>query len=149
MWKQLLSNQILWASLTAWFIAQVVKLPIDYFQTRQINWSLLLRAGGMPSSHSAFIAAATLSIGLYAGFDTPAFALSVVMTMIITYDASGIRRQAGLHAEKINTMINELLQGHPISDDNLREVLGHTTGQVVVGIVFGLVIALLFWILFA
>lgn len=149
MWKPLLSNQMLWASLSAWLFVQLVKIPIEYFHTRRINWSLLLRAGGMPSSHSAFISAATLSIGLNAGFDTPAFALSVVLTMIITYDASGIRRQAGLHAEKINAMVNELLQGHQISDENLREVLGHTTKQVIVGILFGLSVAWLFRIIFS
>ena len=149
MWKQLVSNQILWASLTAWFLAQVLKVPIEYFVSRRLNWSLWLRAGGMPSSHSAFISAVSLSIGLNAGFDTPEFAISVVLAMIISYDASGVRRQAGLHAEKINAMVNELLQGHPISDYDLKEVLGHTTRQVIVGLLLGLIIALLFWLLFS
>ena len=149
MWKQLVSNQILWASLTAWFLAQVLKVPIEYFVSRRLNWSLWLRAGGMTSSHSAFISAVSLSIGLNAGFDTPEFAISVVLAMIISYDASGVRRQAGLHAEKINAMVNELLKGHPISDDDLKEVLGHTTRQVIVGLLLGLIIALLFWLLFS
>jgi len=146
--RELLANQVLHASLAAWLIAQILKVPIEYLLTRQLNWSLLLRAGGMPSSHSALVVCAALSIGLNEGFDTGLFALSVVVAMIISYDASGIRRQAGLHAEKINFLINELLQGHPISEGHLKEVLGHTHRQVLAGALLGILIALLFWIIY-
>jgi acid phosphatase family membrane protein YuiD len=68
--------------------------------------------------------------------------------MVIIYDASGIRRQAGLHAEKINVLVNEFLQGQPISQVQLREVLGHTHRQVIAGIFLGVAIALLYYFLF-
>jgi hypothetical protein len=148
MFKELLANQVLHASLTAWLLAQLLKVPIEYFYMRRTNWSLLLRAGGMPSSHSALVVSVAISIGFNAGFDTAAFALALALAMIVTYDASGIRRQAGLHAEMINTLVDELLKGHPISDNQLKEVLGHTHREVLAGGLLGLIIALSFWLIY-
>ena len=147
MFKQLFSNEVLFASLTAWGLAQALKVPIEYLLTHKMNWSLLFRAGGMPSSHSALVSSVAVSIGLNVGFDSPLFALSLVIAMVVSYDASGVRRQAGLHAEKINYIINELLKGHPVSDDKLKEVLGHTQSQVIAGVFLGVTIAILFWLI--
>ena len=87
----LFQNKALIVGLTAWALAQVIKIPLDYLRTRRWNWALLLTTGGMPSSHSALMTATTLAIGLYYGLDSPAFALGVVITMIVTYDAAGRR----------------------------------------------------------
>jgi acid phosphatase family membrane protein YuiD len=138
-------NQVIICALTAWFIAQVVKVPLEYMQTRRWNWALWLRAGGMPSSHSALVAAATHSVGLYVGFNTPLFAIAFVLAMIVIYDATGIRRQAGKHAEIINAMIEDLASGHPLKEEQLREVLGHTPLEALGGTVLGLVTAQLIW----
>ena len=100
----------------------------------------------MPSSHSALIVSAAASIGLNVGFNSPLFALAVATAMIIVYDATGIRRQAGLHAQKINILIDELLKGHPISEEHLREVLGHTPLEALGGVLLGLAIALVLWL---
>jgi acid phosphatase family membrane protein YuiD len=107
---------------------------------------LLLRAGGMPSSHSALVAAASHATGLFWGFDSPVFALSFVLAMIVIYDATGIRRQAGKHAEIINTMIKDLASGHPLKEEQLREVLGHTPLEAIGGTLLGLITAQLAWI---
>jgi len=147
MFRDLFGNQMLFAALTAWVIAQALKVPIEYIKTREFNWSLLFSTGGMPSSHSSLVSAAALSIGLNNGFGSAAFTLSIVLAMVIIYDASGIRRQAGLHAEKINALVNEFLQGQPISEVQLREVLGHTHRQVIAGIFLGVAIALLYYFL--
>jgi acid phosphatase family membrane protein YuiD len=144
----LLSNKVLYASLTAWLLAQIIKVPIDYLLTRKWHWALLLQAGGFPSSHTSLVVSTCVSTGLYAGFDSAVFAVSLAVAMIISYDASGVRRQAGLQAVKINTIINELLQGHPISEKQLQEVLGHTHRQVLGGVVLGISISVLFWFLF-
>jgi acid phosphatase family membrane protein YuiD len=88
---------------------------------------------------------ATVGIGLHQGFNSPIFALAIAMTMIVIYDAAGVRREAGRHAEKINILINELLAGHPISDKELREVLGHTPMEVLGGICLGLTVGILYW----
>lgn len=142
-----LQNKALIAGLAAWGLAQVIKIPLDYFRTRRWNWALLLTTGGMPSSHSSLMTAATLAIGYYYGFDHPTFALGVVITMIVTYDAAGVRQQAGIHAQRINVLFGELLHGHPISEKDLREVIGHTPLEVVGGILLGLVVATGQWLI--
>jgi len=143
----LFQNKALIAGLIAWLIAQVIKLPLNYLFTRRWNWALLLTTGGMPSSHSSLMTGTVFAIGLYHGFDNPIFALGVAITMIVTYDAAGVRRQAGIHAQRINVLFDELLQGHIFSDKDLREVLGHTPLEVMGGILLGLVIATGQWLL--
>ena len=120
---ELLKNHVLIAGLTAWGLAQFLKVPIYYALTRKVNFAWMFSSGGMPSSHSALMTATTTGIGLHIGFDTPVFALAFALTMIVTYDAAGVRRQAGIHAEKINLLINEVFTGHPISEARLKEVL--------------------------
>lgn len=134
-------NQTLIASLSAWGLAQLLKLPLEYFQTRKWNWALLLRAGGMPSSHSALVTGVAHSIGLTMGFDSPAFALAIALAMVVIYDATGIRRQAGRHAEIINAMVQDLVEGHPLRQEQLREVLGHSPMEALVGVALGLVVS--------
>lgn len=133
----LLYNHVLIYALTAWSLAQIVKVPLEYFHTGRWNWALLLRAGGMPSSHSALVTGTFYGIGRIYGFDTPAFAVAFVLAMIVIYDATGIRRQAGKHAEIINAMINDLASGHPLREEQLREVLGHTPMEALGGVLWG------------
>lgn len=141
-----LQNRPLIAALIAWILAQVVKLPLEYLRTRSWNWAILLRAGGMPSSHSALVSSAAYGIGLEAGFSSAAFAIASVFALIVVYDATGIRRQAGRHAEIINLMIKNLVEGHPLRQEELREVLGHSPGEAFAGVVMGLVITQLVWL---
>jgi acid phosphatase family membrane protein YuiD len=134
-------NHVLIFALTAWSLAQIVKVPLEYFHTGKWNWALLFRAGGMPSSHSALVTATAHGIGLIYGFDSPAFTLAFVLAMIVIYDATGIRRQAGKHAEIINAMINDLASGHPLREEQLRVVLGHTPMEALGGVLWGLGVA--------
>jgi acid phosphatase family membrane protein YuiD len=137
----LFDNRALIGCLIAWGLAQALKLPIEYARTRRWNWSLLLRAGGMPSSHSALVSAAAHGIGLTAGFNSPIFALAIVVAMVVIYDATGIRRQAGRHAEIINAMVRDLVEGHPLRQEQLREVLGHSPFEAIVGLALGILVA--------
>lgn len=137
-------NPVLILALAAWGLAQGLKVPLGYFTNRRWNWALLFSPGGMPSSHSALVTAAAHAIGLYYGFDSPLFALAVVLAMIVVYDATGIRRQAGKHAELINAIIADLTSGHPLREEHqqrLREVLGHTPLEALGGILLGLAVA--------
>jgi uncharacterized protein len=145
--RDLFSNNILIASAIAWTIAQVVKVPLDYLRTRRWDWALLLRAGGMPSSHSALVASAAHGIGLHAGYNSPIFAIAFVLAVVVIYDATGIRRQAGKHAALINAMIEDLVAGHPLKEEQLLEVLGHTPLEALAGTLLGLAIAQLEWAL--
>lgn len=143
----LFDNKALIAGLAAWLLAQIIKIPLDYFRTRRWNWALLLTTGGMPSSHSSLMTGTVLGVGLYNGFDNPVFALGVAITMIVVYDAAGVRRQAGIHAQRINVLFDELLHGHIFSEKDLREVLGHTPLEVVGGILLGLIVATAQWLM--
>jgi acid phosphatase family membrane protein YuiD len=142
----ILENKVLIATMLGWIIAQALKIPTEYFRSRRWMWAMFFAAGGMPSSHSALMVAATLSTGLYHGFDSPIFAVGVAITMIVAHDASGVRRQAGMHAERINVLFEELLKGHMWDENDLREVIGHTPLEVVGGILLGLLVAITQWL---
>lgn len=149
-------NRSLWAVLTAWFLAQVLKMPIHYSQTREWDWGLLLSTGGMPSSHSALVSSTAYSIGLFQGFDSPFFTLAFALAAVVIYDATGIRRQAGRHAKLINDIIQDLKEGRPLkkgsplrqeTQEQLKEVLGHTPFEALMGTLLGIVVAQIFWLL--
>jgi len=142
----LYDNRVLIAALLGWGIAQIIKVPLEYIQTKRWNWALFFSSGGMPSSHTALVTGLGLAIGLYDGFDSTLFAIAVVIGMVVIYDATGIRFQAGKQAEIINTMINDLAAGHPLREEQLKEVLGHTPLEALGGVLLGLVSALLLWI---
>lgn len=142
-----LQNRVLIAGLSAWALAQIIKIPLDYLRTRRWNWALLFTTGGMPSSHSSLMTATTHAVGLYYGFANPLFAIALAVTMVVVYDAANVRRQAGIHAKRINVIFDELLRGHPINERDLREVLGHTPLEVVAGVLLGLAIATGQWLL--
>jgi acid phosphatase family membrane protein YuiD len=141
-------------SLLAVLIAQILKLPIRYYITKKWDFSLLLTTGGMPSSHSAFVSALTLALGLTEGIGSPLFAISFVLAGIVIHDAIGIRREAGKHAtvlndmkEEINDIFNELNKGKDkdikVVDKRLKELLGHEPLEVLFGIMLGVVITFL------
>jgi len=141
-------NHVLMNALLAWLVAQLIKVPLDFIITRKWNWALLLSVGGMPSSHSTLVTSIAVGAGLYNGFDSAAFAIAAAIAMVVVYDATGIRRQAGIHAAKINVLVEELLAGHPISDKKLLEVLGHTPREAAAGVMWGTLCAVLFWMWF-
>ena len=135
-------NKVLMAVLIGWLLAQALKIPSEYLRSRRWLWTMFFAAGGMPSSHTALMVSGTLAVGLYHGFDNPIFGIAVAVTMIIAHDAAGVRRQAGKHAERLNVLFNELLQGHVLSEQELKEVIGHTPLEVIGGIILGLLVAI-------
>lgn len=141
----ILQNKVLIATLTGWLLAQFLKIPTEYLRSRKWLWAMFFAAGGMPSSHTALMVAGTLTIGLSYGFDNPIFGIAVGVTMIIAHDAAGVRRQAGKHAERINLLFDELLRGHMWSENELKEVIGHTPLEVIGGIILGLLVAVVQW----
>lgn len=133
------ANRILQAVFLPWFIAQVSKPIIEYIRKRKLNLRLLTTAGGMPSSHSALVCALATAIGIKEGLSSTIFALAFALAVIVMYDAAGVRRAAMMQARILNQIVDELFQGHPISETRLRELLGHTPVEVVVGAVLGVV----------
>ena len=140
-------NKVLISVMVGWLLAQTLKIPTEYIRSRKWMWAMFFAAGGMPSSHTALMVAGTLSVGLYYGFDNPLFAIAAGVTMIIAHDAAGVRRQAGKHAERINLLFDELLHGHMWSEDELKEIIGHTPLEVIGGIILGRLVAIVQWLL--
>ena len=138
-------NHVLIAVMIAWLLAQILKIPTEYLRSRRWLWTMFFAAGGMPSSHTALMVSGTLAVGLYHGFDNPVFGVAVAVTMIIAHDAAGVRRQAGKHAERLNVLFSEFLQGHILNEEELKEVIGHTPLEVIGGIILGLLVAIVQW----
>ena len=139
------TNPVGVSTMLGWILGQLIKVPVEFLRHKRWDWTLLLSAGGMPSSHSALMTAVTTSIGLNAGWGSPVFALALAITAIVVYDATGVRRQAGFHAERINQIIRELFQLKKLEEDEvsyLREIIGHTPGEAVAGVLFGALVAL-------
>lgn len=136
----LLNNQALSAAVLAWGLAQILKVIIYRLSSGKFDFRMLTSAGGMPSSHSAFVAGLATAVGILDGVDSSLFATTVVFASIVMYDASGVRRAASQQARILNQIVEELFAGHPISEEKLKELLGHTPIQVVAGAALGVVI---------
>lgn len=142
------NNPVFIACIVASLLAQILKLPLEYLRTKKWDWSLIFGTGGMPSSHSAVVTAAAAGVGHYVGFDTPMFGLAFAIATVVVYDATNIRRQAGFHAQQINRIIEEIFAGKskPAQEfKELREVLGHSPGEAVGGIILGIIISWVTW----
>ena len=141
--KALFENRILVASFIAWAIAQLTKTMYELIRYRELRLNRLVSSGGMPSSHSALVMGLATATGRIAGFESAAFAISLVLAVIVMYDAAGVRRAVSLQARILNQMIDEAFQGKPFAEKRLRELIGHTPTQVIVGGLLGIGIALL------
>ncbi|MCG3140368.1 MAG: hypothetical protein HDKAJFGB_01420 [Anaerolineae bacterium] len=139
--SELFGNRVLQASVMAWAIAQISKFFIDLLWRRKINFRALTTMGGMPSSHSAAVSSLATGIAIIDGMGSTLFALALWFAAVTMYDAAGIRRSAMIQAKILNQMIDELFQGHPISEVKLRELLGHTPIEVFVGMLLGIGVA--------
>ncbi len=141
----LFSNQILICCLTAWFVAQALKIPTYYLVEKKLDWMRFFGSGGMPSSHTAFVVSMTIMIGATQGFDTAIFALAFTLSAIVMYDATGVRRETGKQAVVINEIVEKLfVNGEPITDEELKELVGHTKVEVLGGFLVGLLTAVIF-----
>ncbi|CAL0333936.1 unnamed protein product [Lupinus luteus] len=136
-------NAPLLAASLSFAIAQFLKVFTTWYKEKRWDSKRMLDSGGMPSSHSATVSALALAIGLQEGTGSPAFAIAVVLSCIVMYDASGVRLHAGRQAELLNQIVCELPSEHPLSNSRpLRDSLGHTPLQVVAGGVLGCIIAI-------
>ncbi len=143
MGSTLLDNHILLASFIGWAAAQIIKPIYELIRQRKFVVSPLVSSGGMPSSHSALVTALATSTGRVAGLGSAVFAITVVLASIVMYDAAGVRRAVSIQARILNQMIDEAFQGHPFAEKRLRELIGHTPIQVLVGALLGIGIGLL------
>ena len=140
----ILDNHVLIVAIFASLISQVIKLFIEFFRQKKFNLRVLVGTGGMPSAHSALVSALATGVGQESGWDSNQFAIATLFAVIVMYDAAGVRQAAGKQARILNQIIDELFQdGHKFNEDRLKELLGHTPFQVIVGLFLGISIACL------
>lgn len=141
---QLIQNKYIWVPFFTWLGIQAFKVIWDLVTTKKFNFKRIIGAGGMPSSHSAVVMAITVLIGKEAGFQSYQFAASFIFSLVVMYDAAGVRRAAGKQASLLNKIVETPgLTGVQVQE-KLVEVLGHTPLQVFVGAFIGVIVGSIF-----
>ncbi len=135
--------KFLLAPLVAWGIAQIAKVTLTSVRQRRLNLRVLAETGGMPSSHSAIVMGLTAATGKYAGLASAPFAIALIFSFVVMYDAAGLRRAAGRQAEVLNRLVEDLVHMRGVQEERLRELLGHTPVEVLVGAVLGIAVGIL------
>lgn len=136
------TNHALLCALAGWFVAQALKIPIKFLLERKWDFKRFFGSGGMPSSHSAMVVSLAIVVGALDGFHSTIFAACCVLACIVMYDAAGVRRETGTQAAVINRIIKDLLiNGKPITEDELKELVGHTPLEVFGGVIVGVLVA--------
>jgi hypothetical protein len=138
----LTGNLILNLSILAWAAAQIIKFFVTLVTERRLDWKHLLSSGGMPSSHSSTVCACATAIGYLYGVASPLFAIAVVLAVVVMYDAANVRRATGEQAKILNYMMEHWGQIRPeeLFDKALKELIGHTPLQVLMGAILGIFI---------
>jgi len=154
--EQLFENRVLLSGALGWFVAQFLKVIIDFIRNGKFNAERLSGAGGMPSSHSCLVTAMAVSVAMVEGVSSSLFAMALLVAFITLYDAMGVRWQAGLHARVLNKTVRDVEElkesqndEQTDSDDDddesedLKEYIGHKPMEVLVGVMLGIVVAML------
>ncbi|MCE9615417.1 MAG: divergent PAP2 family protein [Lentisphaerae bacterium] len=136
-------NACFWAALASWMVAQCTKMMCGFYRTRRLDFQYLVSTGGMPSAHSASAVGLATAIGIRVGFGEPLFALSLGLALLVMFDASTVRRAAGMQAALLNQIVDELFKEHHLSERKLKELLGHTRLEVFMGMLIGVFTAML------
>lgn len=137
--NELFANSAVWISILSWFLAQLIKVITVIIRDKKVDFTRFIGNGGMPSSHTAFIVSLSVAIGKIDGFDSTQFAIAMAIALIVMVDAAGIRRAAGMQAKVLNELI--FSSDHKIkSDVQLKELLGHSPLEVIMGALLGILI---------
>lgn len=144
--QELVHNEILMSAGLSWGLAQIIKTIIHLILTKKFVAERLIGSGGMPSCHSATVCALTTSVIINEGINSPFFAIATILSIIVMYDAMGVRRETGIQARVLNelTEVIEKMGSDLSNDEKLKEFVGHTPIQVFVGAVLGIIIALIY-----
>lgn len=137
------TNKYIYVPFLLWFLIQTFKVICDLITQKKFNFKRIMGAGGMPSSHTATVVSLATLIGKYEGVDTAIFALSLIFSFVVMYDAAGIRRAAGKQAKLLNKIVETPGLSSVEVQEKLVEVLGHTPIQVIVGAVIGVVVGII------
>ncbi len=142
--QQLLQNSVLGTAVIGWGTAQILKFILVLVIYKRFDFRRFIGSGGMPSSHSSLVVSLTMSIGFIKGFDSLIFALSAVMSLVVMYDAAGVRRSAGQQAAILNKIVEDWGRAdYSLTEKKLKELLGHTPVEVIAGAILGIIIAII------
>ncbi|MGI5838997.1 MAG: divergent PAP2 family protein [bacterium] len=139
----LFRNKVMLVGTVGWFTAQLLKFLYAMFVKKNLDFRYFVSTGGMPSSHSSFVTSISTAVGFETGWDSAVFALALAFSIVVMYDAAGVRLAAGRQAEILNVIVDELFHEHKIAERRLRELLGHTPIEVFSGALLGVIIAVL------
>ena len=148
---QIITNKILIVGIVSWFLAQVFKCISNLILTKKFSIERLFGDGGMPSGHSATVVSVAVATGLYEGFNSAAFAVAMILAIVVMHDAMNVRYQAGKQAELLNVMADmfEKVTGADLpNEEKLKELLGHTPLQVMAGCLLGIATAIIMYLVF-
>lgn len=140
---QFFQNQVLWATLAAWLVAQTLKVFLAVRREHQFDFRWFLGTGGMPSAHSSGVSALAVGVGLTTGFHTAGFAVALIFALVTMFDAQGVRRAAGRQAVLLNKILDEIYSRGELSESRLKELVGHTPIEVFVGAAIGALLAMI------
>ena len=144
-WLDLWSNKVLVSALAGWLTAQIAKTIVNALINKQWSWERLVGSGGMPSSHAATVCALAVAALLTYGVGSFEFAIALILAIVVLHDARGVRLETGRQAAILNQIIHKLAEGekNPFQDVHLKELVGHTPSQVVVGSLLGIIVAVI------
>jgi len=140
---QIIKNKIFMTTLSAWIIAQIIKVTIGVVKEKKFDFRWFVGTGGMPSSHAAGASCLAAAIGLEYGFNSVYFALAASFAIVVMFDAQGVRRASGRQARILNKIMEDIYWQKRIHDNQLRELIGHTPIEVIAGFLLGVAIAFL------
>ncbi len=142
--QEILSNRILMVGVLSWFVAQALKVIFTAILEKRLDLGRLFGLGGMPSSHSSVVCGMATAVGMARGFYSVEFAICTIMAMVTMTDAAGVRRAAGKQAAVLNKIVQDMIEsGKGPTNERLKELLGHTPFEVLIGALLGVLIGLL------
>ncbi len=137
------NNRVFQVAALSWFIAQTMKVIHTFIIKKRFDFTRFVGSGGMPSSHASFVMGLTTAVGLKNGWDSTYFAIALCMSLVIMYDAAGVRRAVGKQAIILNKMLEDVQDKKKkiITERRLKELIGHTPVEVIAGAILGIIIA--------
>ncbi len=140
--EALMGNILLISAVTGWFVAQVLKTLIHAWVNKGFDLERLIGSGGMPSSHASTVCALAVSAGKEYGVGSPVFAVTAILAIIVMHDAMGVRLETGKQAKLLNQILDSFktLEGKKLTEEKLKEFVGHTPLQVLMGALLGILI---------
>lgn len=140
-------NRVLLVPICAWAVTQAIKVLIALIRRKRVGLRYFVTGGGMPSAHSATVSALAASVAMVQGFESVTFGITVILALIVMYDATGVRRSVGKQSVVLNRIVQEIRSRRPeaVIERELWELIGHTPFQVIVGAVLGILVAWLWF----